>query len=38
MQLKEQSVESWQNEKHYSKDNNTREPNPKTRNFQTSRP
>ena len=39
MQLKRQSVGAWQNEKHYSKGNNTSEnPNPKTRNFQTSRP
>ena len=30
MQLKRQSVEAWQNEKHYSKENNTRE-NPITR-------
>ena len=35
MQLKSKSVEAWQNEKHYSKGNNT---NPKTRNFQTSLP
>ena len=40
MQLKRQSVEAWQNEKHYSKGNNTSEsPIPiKTRNFQTIRP
>ena len=25
MQLKRQSVEAWQNEKHYSKENNTSE-------------
>ena len=30
-------MEAWQNEKHYSKENNTRENNPKTRNFQISR-
>ena len=30
MQLKRQSVEAWQNEKHYSKENNTSEnPMPK---------
>ena len=34
MQLKMQSVEALQNEKHYSKGNNTsKNPNPKTRNF-----
>ena len=39
MQLKRQSVEAWQYEKHYSKGNNISEnPIPKTRNFQTSRP
>ena len=39
MQLKRQSVEAWQNEKHYSKENYTSEnPIPKTRNFQISRP
>ena len=36
MQLKRQSIEAWQNEKHYSKRNNG--PDPKTTNFQTSRP
>ena len=35
MQLKRQSVEDRKNEKHYSKrENNKREPNAKTRNFQ----
>ena len=38
MQLKRQSVEAWQSEKHYSKGVIPVKPNPKTRNFQTSRP
>ena len=39
MQLKRQSVEAWQNEKHYSKGNNTSEkPIPRQKNFQTSWP
>ena len=34
MQLKRQSVEAWQNEKHYSKKNNTSEnPIPRQENF-----
>ena len=34
MQLKRESVEAWQNEKHYSnREKYQREPNPKTRNF-----
>ena len=34
MKLKRQSVEAWQNEKHYSKENNTREkPIPKREIF-----
>ena len=38
MELKRQSVEAWQNEKHYSKGNKPAEPDPKKRNFQTIRP
>ena len=39
MQLKRQPVEAPQNEKHYSKETEyQREPNPKKRNFQISRP
>ena len=32
MQFKRQSVEAWQNEKHYSKENNTNE-SPRRENF-----
>ena len=38
MQLKRQSVEAWQNEKHYSKGNNTSENKSQDKKFQTSRP
>ena len=38
MQLKRQSVEAWQNEKHYSKGNNTSENQSQGKKFQTSRP
>ena len=38
MQLKRQSVEAWQNEKHYSKANNTNENQIPRRKFQTSWP
>ena len=39
MQLKRQSVEAWQNEKHCSKENNTsKNPIPRRENFQISRP
>ena len=38
MQLKRQSVEAWQNEKHYSKGNNTSENPVPRQEFQTSRP
>ena len=37
MQLKRQSVEAWQNEKHYSKGNNTSENPIPEKKFQTSR-
>ena len=36
MQLKRQSVETWQNEKHYSKEQYQRKPNPEMNNFQIS--
>ena len=38
MQLKRQSVEAWQNEKHYSKENNTSEKPIPRRKIQISRP